>query len=645
MIRRGRPFATMAAVILAVACFPSRAGAVGTRWTADGVPGGAVYGIAVDPGTPSTLYAATDGGAYRSNDGGLSWRLRSTGLTSSELTAIGIAPSVHQVVYAGTTFGGVARSGDGGATWIQSEAGLNGTQINAVAIDPTNSEVAYVASEAQGVFKTVDGGQTWSVSGLLGHIARSLAIDPASPGTVYAGATDGIYRTTDAGGTWVRLRNGLPAHLFTEALAIAPSAPLTLYVGIAPVGGGLLYRTDDGGAHWTQADNGLTSTPLSLAVDPSTPSTAVAGSAIGGLFVTVDSGQTWTHVASTVLPPKVGTLTMDPTDGQIVYAGGCSGLCFLGGKSGLFKSTDGGQTWAHVGHGIRAVDSRALTVDPAGGTLSLGTEQGFYWSADSGHTWHASNMGLADQNIFSMVADLDDPATLYAGTETGGIFKTTDAGATWASSSSGLPPGEPWYGLTIDPSDTQILYAGPSCLGGIDCVVYKSVNGGASWKARGAGLPLLAVEALVVDPSNGSTVYAGLLDGVYKSTDGAASWSRMGNGMGNFPVSALAIDPGSPQTIYAGTTGGIYKSTDGAANWTASSTGLTTKDTRALAVVPGGPVLAGTLGGGVYMSTDAGASWSSWNSGLNGDWVHGFAISGSNIYAATVGGSFARPLG
>src|SRR5438552_1326453 len=83
------------------------------------------------------------------------------------------------------------------------------------------------------------------------------------------------------------------------------------------------------------------STPLSLAVDPSTPSTAVAGSAIGGLFVTVDSGQTWTHVASTVLPPKVGTVTMDPTDGQIVYAGGCSGLCFLGGKSGLFKSTDG----------------------------------------------------------------------------------------------------------------------------------------------------------------------------------------------------------------------------------------------------------------------------------------------------------------
>ena len=149
------------------------------------------------------------------------------------------------------------------------------------------------------------------------------------------------------------------------------------------------------------------------------------------------------------------------------------------------------------------------------------------------------------------------------------------------------------------------------------------------------------MEALAVDPTDGATVYAGTLDGVYKSTNGAAGWSRTSNGMGDFPLSALAIDAGTPQTIYAGTSGGIYKSTDGAANWTASSSGLTTKDTRALAVVPGGPVFAGTLGGGVFMSVDGAATWSSWNTRLYGDWVHGFAVRGSNLYAATIGGSFA----
>src|SRR5436853_7319847 len=99
---------------MAIGALATPAAASSARWTPAGLGGGAVYGVAVDPTRPSTVYASTDGGAYRSIDSGATWSVRSKGLTASELTRIVLAPSDPLNIYAGTTFAGLARSRDGG---------------------------------------------------------------------------------------------------------------------------------------------------------------------------------------------------------------------------------------------------------------------------------------------------------------------------------------------------------------------------------------------------------------------------------------------------------------------------------------------------------------------------------------------------
>ena len=107
--------------------------------------------------------------------------------------------------------------------------------------------------------------------------------------------------------------------------------------------------------------------------------------------------------------------------------------------------------------------------------------------------------------------------------------------------------------------------------------MYKSADGGATWRAVNRGLELgemNSVSALSIDPTNSRVVFAGTDTGVYKSTDGGESWRKA---EGYFPeINALSIDPTNPRVIFAGTNAGVYKSTDGGATWTRTwtSTGL-----------------------------------------------------------------------
>src|SRR5262249_6828389 len=131
--------------------------------------------------------------------------------------------------------------------------------------------------------------------------------------------------------------------------------------------------------------------------------------------------------------------------------------------------------------------------------------------------------------------------------------------------------------LVIDPSTPDTLYAGIAGIGG---GVYKSTNGGTSWRAVKSGLADRIVDTLVIDPSTPSTLYAGTNDyyypvarsGVYKSTNGGTSWTAM-SGLTNI-VNVLTTDPSTPDTLYAGTNGGgVFKSTDGS-RWIAMNSGL-----------------------------------------------------------------------
>jgi len=218
-------------------------------------------------------------------------------------------------------------------------------------------------------------------------------------------------------------------------------------------------------------------------------------------------------------------------------------------------------------------------------------------------------------NVTSLAIDSVNPRVLYAGVGAGGVFKSVDAGATWAPAFDGL------RGVVrivaVDPGRPATVYAGT------DLEVFRSDDGAAHWTATPGPAPShLPVNALLATPA---AVYVNVVSNspapvaigfLLKSTDRGASWSPLGTG--GFSVTALVADPANPDILYAGSHTGVFRSADGGSTWTAASGGLPAgADVTALvAPAPGTLYAALTRGGKVFRSTDGGAHWQRMSRGI-----------------------------
>lgn len=302
-----------------------------------------------------------------------------------------------------------------------------------------------------------------------------------------------------------------------------------------------------------------------------------------GLNAWTSNGPTFTAIRAIATDP----LTVGP-----VYA--------ASEGAGMFKSLDGGASWAPINTGLTGLSVRTVVINSqVPDTLYVGTAgSGVFTSTDGGTTWTPASTGLLNPNVNALVIDPQTPSILYAGTVGSGVFKSTNAGATWAPSSTGLGNARV-AALAIDPQTPTTLYAGTT-----DSGVFRSTNGGASWSPADAGLPSSPVATLVVDPQTPTTLYAGTAgNGVFKSTSGGGSWAPANTGLANNSVvAALAIDPRDPATLYAGTVGsGVFLSVSDGGSWAPFNVGLTDSRVNALAVTLFGTcVHAGTVGSGVF---------------------------------------------
>ena len=332
-----------------------------------------------------------------------------------------------------------------------------------------------------------------------------------------------------------------------------------------------------------------------LAIDPLTPTTLYAGTSGGGVFKSTDGGANWSATSLTNI--AVSALAIDPLTPTTLYAGT---------DGAVYKSTDGAASWNMTGLAGIAVFS--LVVNPLTPTsLYAGTDGAVYRSTDGGASWNATS-GLFGR-VSSLAIDPLTPTTVYAGTAiyggtpfgpSGGVYKSTDGGASWSPTLFGPPPGAdtaflcgPCGGvlaLAIDPLVPTTLFSGTDALVEYDYwgevvvwtsqgLVIKSTDGATSWTGSGFGaytsadpILTLAVEPRT-DPLTPATLWAGTSD-AFKSTDGGASWSATGLTAGSGYVLSLAIDPVTPTTLFAGTYGGVFKSITGGANW--NPTGLIT---------------------------------------------------------------------
>jgi photosystem II stability/assembly factor-like uncharacterized protein len=407
----------------------------------------------------STVYASTyGGGVYKSTDAGTSWRLGNNGLGGTYHYALIIDPEVPAILYSGTELG-VFKSTDGGSNWSAANSGLTTIAVLALAIDRETPASVYAGTiptrgdwnKDIGVFKTSDGGGHWSPvnHGLFATGVGTLAVDPQSPMTLYAGTGRGIFKSTDGGGSWSDVNTGLNTPFWASSLAIDAQTGTTLYAG-TDLG---VFQSADGGASWAAVNNGLTNLlVLALTIDPQVPATLYAGTA-RGVFKSTDRAASWSPLDMGLGDrTRVSSLSIDPQIPTTLYASAYDTGTLRGGT---LKSIDGGTSWSVVNSSflIVAVDPQTST------TLYGGNDQGVFKSTDGGASWIGINAGLTNPHIMALVINPRNPSMIFAGTSTGGVFTSTDAGASWSPMNDGLT-NPILYALAIDPQTATRLYAG-----------------------------------------------------------------------------------------------------------------------------------------------------------------------------------------
>jgi photosystem II stability/assembly factor-like uncharacterized protein len=241
--------------------------------------------------------------------------------------------------------------------------------------------------------------------------------------------------------------------------------------------------------------------------------------------------------------------------------------------------------------------------------IFAGTDNGaIYQSTNGGRTWQESDKGLAGGPVYPLVAGAG--ATLYAAPGDSGVYSSTDGGRTWQDDNGvNGPESHAIYGLAVDPGDGERVYA-------IDNAgnFYRSDDSGGHWTASPAPLSNFSdssADALQVDPLRPSTMLIASDTGMAISTDAGVSWS-MAPGMDGLNVYQAVFSGANPDVAYAATSNGIFQTINGGQTWQQEKRGIPAG--TSLAVVAVDPanaarIIAYSNGGDIYRSTDGGTSW------------------------------------
>ena len=589
---------------LAAGAGPARAGI--DFWTPIGPDGGAILALAASPAQPGLLFAASNSaGVFRSEDGGSTWvhPSRSPWLGSFALIADPQAPGIVYSIDLTT----LEKSVDAGTSWTALES--VGASVYSLAIDPQSSGTLY-AGLGQGVAKSADGGATWTRLATGAGVITAVAVDPSRPSTVYALQLypRKLLRSLDSGATWVEVGRGLPpatVFLAQPVLAVDPATvPGTLYLAFLVNGAAATYRSADAGDSWQPAgpggyplavgrgvvyagavkstDGGVTWTPAAaspgtayvLAAAPGSSTTLYAGTS-QGVWRSGDAAASWQAASSGLNATRTQALAIDPLHPRILYvaeAGAVQG-------SGLLKSSSGGQRWRPVGPPWLADYLGVLVIDPATTTtLYAGSGEGLAKSTDGGNSWEALTAPSGQGPCFGvrrLAIDPAQPATLYVATI--GLegrclnaclaLKSTDGGESWRC-----------LGLAAQISDIAVAASSPSTLYAMGGGVFKSLDGGLTWKEVDAGLHISrhggnAFMALAIDPTDANRVFVSQDLGVFRTTDGGRTWIELDHKLPIQPrdlfaaANALAIDPHVPAIVYAAGEWDVYRSANGGQSW------------------------------------------------------------------------------
>ena len=542
-------------------------------------------------------------------------------------------------------------------------------RVNNIRIDPSNPNILYACTPASQLFKSINGGISWTPisNGILASGVTDLGIDPITPTTLYALTGDGdqpiynpfsagVYKSTNGGTTWSPTGLNFNQNDYNGLTSIIIHPTNTNIIIVSGTQG--IYRSINGGTTFTQTSTQAT---RDLVFKPNDPNIVFAGSKSGGVFLrSADGGVTWTQITSGLATTGADRYAVDvsPANANYVYLMATNSSADL---LGFYRSTDAGLTFTTMSTtpnipGGQGWYNLAVAADPLNQNTVYAAGIDAYKSLDGGVTW------INLTRVYSGAAPNTHPdhhdltfsgtSTLYT-TNDGGVYKTTDAGATWSNISSNLSIAQ-LYGLGLSGTNPnlivsghqdngtnmttnllnwKVIYGGDGMITFIDRtndnIVYacyqngglaKSINGGVNFNSFTTGFSGgWWVTPFIQDPVTANVVYAAG-DRVFKSTAGAA-WVAISPDDVDFKsILWMDIARSNNQIIYAITNSFLYKTVDGGANWI-KMTGLTDGQLAHIHIDVNDPNIIYAsrytyYGGAVSRSTDAGLTWSNWSTGL-----------------------------
>ena len=338
---------------------------------------------------------------------------------------------------------------------------------------------------------------------------------------------------------------------------------------------------------------------------PSQPNVFYIAQVNGGVWKSDDYGRTWTSIFDSQPTQSIGAIAVAPSDPNVIYVASGEGLHRpdLSVGDGIYKSSDGGKTWTHLG--LREGQQiPALVVDPhepnklvaavLGHPYGPSQERGIYRSTDGGNTWKRALSKDENTGGSMVVMDPSNPDILYAGLwearegpwednntyngTGGGLFKSTDGGETWRPLTKGLPTNLVQINVAVAPSEPQRLYATLATTdrgdraSGAGLGVYRSDDGGENWshvtmdpragfRIGGGDLPIPKV-----DPKNPDVVYTTSIV-TMKSTDGGKTWVSFRGAPGGDDYQNIWINPNDPKIIILVSDQGAIVTVNGGQTW------------------------------------------------------------------------------